>query len=35
VEERWEDITGEEEIIATDAASLTDGQLVRRAEGGQ
>jgi RND family efflux transporter MFP subunit len=34
-EGRWEDITGEEEIIASDAASLTDGQLVRRAEGGQ
>ena len=33
-EPRWEDITGAEEVVAGEAASLTDGQPVRRSPGG-
>jgi RND family efflux transporter MFP subunit len=32
---RWEDITGEEEIVANGTASFSDGQTVRRAQPGR
>jgi HlyD family secretion protein len=34
-EPRWEDITGAEDIIASNAATLSDGQAVRLAQGGK
>jgi RND family efflux transporter MFP subunit len=34
-EPRWEPIAGTEEVVASDPAALSDGQPVRRAEGGK
>jgi RND family efflux transporter MFP subunit len=34
-EPRWEDLTGTDEVVASDAAALSDGQPVRRAEAGK
>jgi RND family efflux transporter MFP subunit len=35
VEPRWEPIAGTEEVVASDPGALSDGQPVRRAEGGK